>query len=144
MIQGGLVVNKGILIMILAGAGFMYLVTDLVNQAESTTPGLENSQSKKAKEYARYYQKDVNGNDMLNFAGVPLSKAIAVWSESTVKDKVLSHFPDFDTMKQIADGQLNKSEFKTFLFNRLKKVEDDYLSGTIDLNQAKKALEDIK
>ncbi len=130
--------------MILAGAGFMYLVTNLVSEAESTTPGLENSQSRKAKEYAQYYRKDVNGDDMLNFAGVPLSKAKAVWSESTVKDKVLSYFPDFDTMKQIAEGQLNKSEFKTFLLNRLKKIEGDYLDGAINLDQARKAFEDIK
>ncbi len=130
--------------MILAGAGFMYLVTNLVSEAESTTPSLENSQSRKAKEYAQYYRKDVNGDDMLNFSGVPLSKAKAVWNESTVKDKVLSYFPDFDTMKQIAGGQLNESEFKTFLFNKFKQVEDDYLDGTVGLDQARRALEDIK
>jgi len=130
--------------MILAGAGFMYLVTNLVSEAESTTPGLENSQSRKAKEYAQYYREDVNGDDMLNFAGVPLAKAKAVWSESTVKDKASGYFPDFDTMKQIVDGQLDKSEFKTFLLKRFKKIEGDYLGGTINLDQARKAFEDIK
>ncbi len=130
--------------MILAGMGFMYLVTNLVGEAESTTPGLENSQSRKAKEYAQYYRKDINGDDMLNFAGVPLSKAKAVWSESTVKYRVMSYFPDFDTMKQIAESQLNKSEFKTFLLAKMKKIEGDYLDGAINLDQARKAFEDIR
>ena len=144
MNQGGLVVNKGILVMIMAGAGFMYLVTNLVDTAESTTSGLENTQSRKAKEYAQYYRKDINGDDMLNFAGVPLSKAKAAWGESTVKYRVLGYFPDFDTMKQIAESQLNKSEFKTFLLKTMKKTEGDYLDGAINLDQARKAFQDIK
>ena len=130
--------------MFLAGLGFMYLVTNLVDTAESTTPGLESSQSKKAKEYAQYYRKDINGDDMLNFSGVPLSKAKEVWSESTVKSRMLSYFPDFDTMKEIAESQLNKSEFKTFLLKTLKKTENDYLDGAINLDRARKALQYLK
>lgn len=130
--------------MFLAGLGFMYLVTNLVDTAESTTPGLESSQSKKAKEYAQYYRKDINGDDMLNFSGVPLSKAKEVWSESTVKSRMLSYFPDFDTMKEIVGIQLNKSEFKTFLLKNLKKIENDYLDGTISLDQAREALQHLK
>ncbi len=136
--------NKGIVLMFLAGLGFMYLVTNLVDTAESTTPGLESSQSKKAKEYAQYYRKDINGDDMLNFSGVPLSKAKEVWSESTVKSRMLSYFPDFDTMKEIVGIQLNKSEFKTFLLKNLKKIENDYLDGTISLDQAREALQHLK
>ena len=136
--------NKGIIIMILAGMGFMYMVTNLVDKAESTTPGLENSQSRKAKEYAYYYKKDVNGDDMLNFASTPLSKAKEVWSESTVKYRVLGHFPDFDTMRHVADNQLNKSEFKTFLLKRMREIEGSYLDGVLNLDQAKKAFEDIR
>ncbi len=130
--------------MFLAGLGFMYLVTNLVDTAESTTPGLESSQSKKAKEYAQYYRKDINGDDMLNFSGVPLSKAKEVWGESTVKSRMLSYFPDFDTMKEIAESQLNKSEFKTFLLKTLKKTEGEYLDGAINLDQARKALQYLK
>lgn len=136
--------NKGIAVMFLAGLGFMYLVTNLVDTAESTTPGLESSQSKKAKEYAQYYRKDINGDDMLNFSGVPLSKAKEVWGESTVKSRMLSYFPDFDTMKEIAESQLNKSEFKTFLLKTLKKTEGEYLDGAINLDQARKALQYLK
>ena len=130
--------------MILAGVGFMYLVTNLVGEAESTTPGLENSQSRKVKEYAQYYKKDINGDLMLNFAGVPLPKAKAVWNESPIKRRVLSYFPDFDTMKQVAESQLNESAFKTFLLQKIDKIEGDYLDGVRNLDQTKKALEDIK
>jgi len=130
--------------MALAGLAFMYLVTNLVDTAESTTPGLENIQSRKAKEYAQYYRKDINGDDMLDFSGAPLSKAKAVWNESTVKHRVLSYFPDFDTMKQIAESQLYKSEFKTFLLKTMKKIEGDYQDGTINLDQAREAIGDIK
>jgi len=136
--------NKGIIIMILAGIGFMYMVTNLVGEAESTTPGLENSQSRKAKEYAQFYKKDINGDDVLNFSGVSLAKASKVWSESTIKYKMLKYFPDFDMMRQIADNQLNASKFKTFLLHKMKQIEGDYLDGVRNLDQTKKALEDIK
>ena len=131
------------MVMLVAGLAFMYLVTNLVDTAESTTPGLENTQSRKAREYAQYYKKDINGDDVLNFAGVPLSKAKAVWNESTVKNTMLGYFPDFGTMKQIAQGQLNESEFKDFLLKILEKTENDYLDGTIGLDQARKAIEHL-
>jgi len=130
--------------MLLAGLGFMYLVTNLVDTAESTTPGLETTQSRKAKEYAQYYRKDVNGDDMLNLAGVPLPKAKAVWSESGVQYRVLSYFPDFDTMKQLVENQLDKSKFKTFLLQKIKQTEGNYLDGTINLDQARRALKELK
>ncbi len=129
--------------MLVAGLAFMYLVTNLVDTAESTTPGLENTQSRKAREYARYYKKDINGDDVLDFAGVPLSKAKAVWSESTVKNRMLGYFPDFGTMKQIAQSQLNEGKFKNFLLQTLEKTENDYLDGTIGLDQARKAIEHL-
>ena len=135
--------SKGIMVMLVAGLAFMYLVTNLVDTAESTTPGLENTQSRKAREYARYYKKDINGDDVLDFAGVPLSKAKAVWSESTVKNRMLGYFPDFGTMKQIAQSQLNEGKFKNFLLQTLEKTENDYLDGTIGLDQARKAIEHL-
>ena len=129
--------------MLVAGLAFMYLVTNLVDTAESTTPGLENTQSRKAREYARYYKKDINGDDVLNFAGVPLSKAKAVWNESTIKNMMLDYFPDFGMMKQIARSQLDESKFKDFLLKSLEKTENDYLDGTINLDQAKRAVQHL-
>ncbi len=130
--------------MILVGIGFIYLVTNFVSKLERTAPGLESSQFRKSKEYARYYRKDADGDVVLNFAGVPLDKAKSVWGNSIVKESILDYFPNFNIMRQIVLTQLDKSEFKTFLLKRFKKIEGDYLDGAIDLDQARKALEDIK
>ncbi len=138
-----IVVNKGILLMIIAGIGFMYLVTDLVGEAESTTPGLENSQSRKAREYAKYYSVDINGDDVLNLSGLPLPKAKNVWKESIIKEKMLSFFPDFDTMKQVAKEQLQESEFKTYFLKRLWEIEGKYIDGAMGLDQARNAIESL-
>ena len=54
---------------------------------------------------------------------------------------MLGYFPDFGTMKQIAQSQLNESEFKNFLLKILEKTENDYLDGTIGLDQARKAVQ---
>jgi len=136
--------NKGILLMILAGIGFMYMVTNFVSQAESTTPGLADSQTLREQEFARFYEKDINGDDMLNFAGAPLSKAIEVWNSSTVKARALSYFPDFDSMHQLIDNQLRESAFKEYLLAYCKRIEKQYLSGAISLDRAKTACSTIK
>lgn len=130
--------------MVAAGAAFMYFVMGLVDGAESTTPGIKNSPSRQAKEYARYYEKDVNGDDVLNLLGVPLSKAKKIWTASTVRARAMGYFPDFDTMKLIIDGQLVASEFKTFLLAELKRIEGDYLDGIATLDRTRKAFEEIK
>jgi len=130
--------------MALAGMAFMYLVTNLVDTAESTTSGLESSKSKKAKEYAKYYRTDVNGDDVLDFFGVPLSKAKEVWNESTVRELLLEQFPDFDMMSETIRGQLEESEFKQFLLGKLKKIEMAYIDGTMGLDQAKRAIAKIR
>ena len=136
--------NKGILLMIAAGIGFMYMVTNFVSQAESTTPGLADKQTLKEKEYAQFYEKDINGDDVLNFSGAPLSKAIEVWNASTVKMRTLSYFPDFDNMRQIVESQLQDSAFKEYLLSYCKRVERKYLDGTMSLDQAKAACSRIK
>ncbi len=129
--------------MIIAGIGFMYLVTDLVSEAESTTPGLENSQSRKAREYAKYYSVDINGDDVLNLAGIPLPKAKSVWRESIIREKLLGYFPDFDTMKQVAKDQLQDSAFKTYFLKKLWEIEGKYIDGGIGLDQARSAIESL-
>jgi hypothetical protein len=136
-------VNKGILLMIIAGIGFMYLVTDLVSEAESTTPGLENSQSRKAREYAKYYSVDINGDDVLNLSGIPLPKAKSVWKESMIREKLLGYFPDFDIMKQVAKDQLQDSAFKTYFLKKLWEIEGKYIDGGIGLDQARSAIESL-
>lgn len=129
--------------MIIAGIGFMYLVTDLVSEAESTTPGLENSQSRKAREYAKYYSVDINGDDVLNLSGIPLPKAKSVWKESMIREKLLGYFPDFDIMKQVAKDQLQDSAFKTYFLKKLWEIEGKYIDGGIGLDQARSAIESL-
>ena len=129
--------------MIAAGVAFFYMVVDLVNEAESTTPGLQNSQSRKAREYEKYYKTDINGDDILSLIGVSLIKAKSVWRESPLKYNILSYFPDFDMMNQMIENQIQESQFKTFLVHKFKKIEGDYLDGAITLDQARLACESI-
>jgi len=129
--------------MVAAGVAFFYLVINLVSEAESTTPGLENTSSRKAREYAKYYQEDINGDPVLNFAGVPLAKAKDIWNESSIKQQALTLFPDFDSVIELCEGQLNESQFKSYLLKELRGIEGDFIDGSINLDQAKRRLEGI-
>jgi len=137
-------VSKGLLVMILAGIGFAYLVIGFVDEAESTTPGASNGASRKARAYQQYYKKDVNGDDTLYLAGLSLEKAKDVWAESTVRDSVLSYFPDFESMVQVAEGQLDESAFRRYLLKRLDNIEGKYIDGVIGLDQARQDCEAIR
>ena len=136
--------DKGLIVIIAVGLAFMYFAINITSIAEETTPGLESSQSKQAKEYAAYYKTDFNGDAVLDLSKASLAKSKEVWRTSSIKDSVLGYFPDFDTMKQMLENQLANSEFKTFFIKKLNDIEGDYMSGTKNSDQAKKALTNLQ
>ena len=136
--------NKGLIVIIAIGLAFMYFAINITGIAEETTPGLESSQSKRAKEYAAYYKTDFNGDAVLDLSKASLAKSKEVWRTSPIKDSILGYFPDFDTMRQMLENQLVDSEFKTFLIKKLNEVEGDYTSGAKNSDQAKKALMNLQ
>jgi len=136
-------VNKGVIVLLAVGLGFLYFATNIVKQVEDDNPRLQNNQSRKAKENLKYYIEDSNGDLVLDFSSESIAKSKLVWKDCIVKKEIMGYFPNFDTMKQIVNNKLIDSKFKTFFLNKLNKTENDYISGNITLDQAKAGLNNL-
>ncbi len=136
--------GKGLIILAAVGMLFAYFVFNFVNDIESNDPDrIVSKEDRKAKEYARYYQKDALGEPVLDFRGVPVSKAKEVWSESPLRKEMLENFPQFELMKEYVTQRVVASPFQKYLLDKLDQVETDYFAGSIDSAEARRRLTEL-
>ena len=136
--------GKGFIILAAVGILFAYFVFNFVNDVEADDPTTTISKDeRRAKEYARYYQKDALGERVLDFRGVPIAKAKEVWSESPFREEMLENFPQFELMKEYVKQRVIASPFQKYLLDKLDQVETDYFAGTIDSAEARRQLTEL-
>ena len=136
-------IDKGILVIFAIGAAFIYFALNMFNMSSNSTsqewsPRVENAP------YARYYKKDVLGNDVLDLSSLPLEKAKKVWPTTPTKEHIADEFPDFSLAKAEVKNLIHDGEFKQFLLRYLEKLEGKYFGGELSLEQVKAALSTLK
>ena len=136
-------IDKGFLIIAVVALGFMYLVDNVVGTIEKDNPDIMTKDSKRAKELSKYYKVDYNGDPILNLARLGVSEGKSIWFGSPLESKVMSYFPDFVSMRQVAKNQLTDSQFKDFLITKLRSIEARYTSGTLSLDAARDAMKHL-
>ena len=132
---------KGFLIMVAVGAVFAYFVFHFVGEVEREDPqSFASLNEKKAKAFARYYEKDALGEPVLALQGVPMKKALEVWHESRLSREMLEYFPDFEMIRSFIRDRIKASEFRRKLLEKVDEVESEYLGGSIDADTARQKL----
>ncbi len=132
---------KGLIILLVVGAAFLYAVLFLVNKS-----GVNVSSDAGTSGYAenidwkKYYAKDVLGEPILVLKDVPLKKAKLIWRQSPLRKEMLSQFPDFEAIRSFAENRLSPSPFRDYLLKNIDKISGDFQAGLIDANQAKERL----
>jgi len=135
---------KGFVILVAVGALFAFFVFNFVSDVEKDDPNtMISKDERKAKEFAKYYKKDVTGEQVLDFRGASLAKAKEVWRESPIRQEILDNFPQFEIMKEMIDQRIVDSAFRRYLLKKLDEVESAYFSGSIDSSKASKILTDL-
>jgi len=135
---------KGIVILAIVGGLFAYFVFNFVGQIEGDDAATQfSADSKKAKEFAKYYKKDAAGYPILALGETPIAKAREVWKESPVMKKVLDLFPKFEQMREEINIQVDESPFRQYLLKKLDDVQSQYLGGVIDSDKAKEMLQNL-
>jgi len=66
---------------------------------------------------------------------------MAAWKESRLKEEFLTLFPDFSEMKKFVKERTRGDALQTKLFKMIDDVEGKYFSGTMNAEQAKRALD---
>ena len=136
--------RNGFLLMIVAGIGFAYLIFSFLGEIESDDPRVATEYDTKERALAKFLKLDSAGNNIVDFSSASLSEAKKVWNTTTLKEPILSLFPDFELMKDKVDLTIADGKFKTYLLNYLHKIESDYLTGALSSDQARSAIEHLK
>jgi len=131
---------KGIAILALIGALFAYLIFDFVGNEDTENSFLYQNNKK---DWAKYYTTDIMGDPVLDLSGVQFNEAKAIWDASDLKQEMMDNFPNFELIKRYVKSRLKPSAFRKYLLNKIKEIENQYISGNIDYDEAKFRLENI-
>ncbi|MEA2028822.1 MAG: hypothetical protein U9N49_07590 [Campylobacterota bacterium] len=139
--------NIVIIIILLAGAYFVVTkVVDSTGELETQSNEMHSSYYKKKVEDKdkKYHVEDSIGQMVFNGVGLTLAEKKDIWSRSPLKDEMISHFPKFDMMYMFTRNRIEDSDLRRAVNKVIKGVENKYLSGTMNANDAKYQLGLIK
>ena len=132
---------KSLLIFIAIGIGFLYFITSFVGEIQEADDKYQNEEYQQKHKYDQYQSVDSIGQEILELSGADAATQIAAWKESRLKQDFLVLFPDFDAMKKFAKERTRGEALQVKLFKMLDDVEGKYFSGTMNAEQAKRALD---
>jgi len=133
--------DKSLLIFIAIGVGFLYFITNFVGEIQEADDKYQNQEYQQKHKYDQYQSVDSIGQEILELTGADAATQIAAWKESRLKEDFLVLFPDFDAMKKFVKERTRGDALQAKLFKMLDDVEGKYFSGTMNAEQAKRALD---
>jgi hypothetical protein len=136
--------DKSMMVFIAVGIGFYYLVTTYVGDIQKEDEKYQNSAYQDEHKYDQYYTTDSIGQDIIDVTLADPKTQLEVWNRSQLKNEFLEIFPDFDTMKVFIKNRVRGEQLIRKLNAKVNEVEDKFFSGSINAEQAKRELENIK
>jgi len=133
--------DKSLLIFIAIGMGFLYFITSFVGEIQEADDKYQNEEYQQKHKYDQYHSVHSIGQEILELSGADAATQIAAWKESRLKQDFLVLFPDFDAMKKFAKERTRGDALQAKLLKMLDDVEGKYFSGTMNAEQAKRALD---
>ena len=136
--------DKSLLIFIAVGVGFLYFITSFVGEIQEEDDKYQNLEYQEKHKYDQYQSVDSIGQEILELTGADAVIQIAAWKESRLKQEFLELFPDFDDMKKFVKERIRGDALQAKLLKTIDDVEGKYFSGTMNAEQAKRALDFLK
>ncbi len=125
------------------GIGFLYFITNFVGGLQQED-NLQNSEYTEKHKYDAYQSVDSIGREILDMTGATASVQIDAWNSSPLKEEFLMLFPDFSDMKVFAEERVRGKVLQEKLVKTIETVEDQYFSGTLNVEGAKRMLSTLK
>jgi len=135
--------DKSFIVFIAVGIGFYYVVTNFIGNMEKDDGYPTTTIEQEEHKYDKYMSSDSIGRTILIVDGIDRKIQLEAWKYSSIRKDFLSFYPHFDEMKKIIQERVMTPNFKTYLLDKVKKVERDFLSGALDAEQAKRKLQDL-
>ncbi len=135
--------DKAFIVFLIIGGIFFYFVMGVVNETKSDDDRYLSTTTQQEK-YAKYMTVDSIGQAIIDVTGENPKMQIDIWNHTELKQELLDIFPDFDTMKTFVKNRVRGEYLIKRLLEEITKVEDAFFSGTMNAEQAKRALENLK
>lgn len=135
--------DKSLFIFILIGVGFLYFITNFVGDIQEDEK-FQNEEYKLKHQYDQYKTVDSIGREILDLTDAPINTQVQAWNNSALKTDFLELFPDFTEMKIFVNERVRGEALKTKLSSQIDDVEAKYFAGTMDAEQAKRELSQLK
>ena len=138
------IMDKSFMVFIAIGVGFLYFIINFVGDIQAEDDKYANQAYNKEHKYDMYKGEDSIGRPVLNLFDADAKTQVAAWNASKIKDEFISLFPDFEEMKKFASERVNGEPIRGKLLTQINKIEDQFFSGSVTAEQAKRALSTLK
>jgi len=136
--------DKSLLIYILVGFAFFYVVTTFVGDIQAEDDRYRNKSYNNEHQYDKYQGTDTVGQKVLKVEHIALSIQIKAWNAGAIKAEWLALFPDFSAMKSFVSDRVQGKALDAKLKVLVDDAEDKYFSGVLNTEQAKQLLDSLK
>ena len=93
-------------------------------------------------QYQSHDSIDMKGSATLLLNAVSATEKLNIWQQSSLRDEMLSHFPNLHEMSMsVNSGIIDGEEFKEKFIAYLEYVNGEYLSGGITTDEYREAIE---
>jgi len=131
--------DKGLAIVIVVGLGALYFITNFTKEMQN-----EGSTYSQNETYKEYLSTDSVGQSILDVSGEDEALQMSAWNNSELKDEFLELFPDFAEMKNFIDDRIRGEKFKNKLIQEMNAIENEFASGHIGVEEAKRKFRTLK
>jgi len=136
--------DKSLMFFIAIGIGFLYFVTNFVGDIQAEDNSYANNDYKQEHKYDAYKTVDSIGQDILDVTGANAQIQLGAWNSSMLKDEFLDLFPNFSEMKNFINDRLRGKILQDKLTKKVNEIEDEFFSGGITAEDAKRELSTLK
>jgi hypothetical protein len=92
--------------------------------------------------YYAYDSIDMRGEATLILDKIATSQKLSIWQQSSLRDEMLSHFPNLQEMSQsLNNGIIDNGQFKEKFIGYLEYIHGEYLSGGLSTDEYREAIE---
>ena len=136
--------DKSFMVFLAVGIAFFYVVTTYVGDIQKDDKVFRNSDYEQEHKFDQYKTTDSIGQEILDVTLADPKTQMEAWNHSALKQEFLDLYPDFDIMRTFIKNRVRGDSLIKKLTDQINKVEDAFFSGTMNAEQAKRALENLK
>jgi hypothetical protein len=136
--------DKGFLLFILVGTGFLYFVTTFIGSIQKENKIYQNNAYEKKYTQDQYQKIDSIGQNILDVRIIDAESQIYAWKASSLKQELFEIFPHFSNMKNFIKERVYGEPLQVRLLKHIDTIEGKFFSGSMNAEQAKHALDLLK